>query len=68
MITISIKRETTRKARNDLLQEFLLYNYSKILHLPPQSPNLNPIENLWDELDRKIGITPPPPPYIRRKN
>ena len=30
------------------------------LSWPSQSPHLNPIENLWDELDRKI-------PQIKRK-
>ena len=27
---------------------------SKIMHWPPQSPDLYPIEKIWDELDRKI--------------
>jgi len=40
------------------VQEYLLYNYSKILHPPLQSPDLNPVENLWNLLDRNIRITP----------
>ena len=28
-----------------------------MLHPLPQSPDLNPIENLWDQLDRNIRTT-----------
>ncbi|GFU37253.1 transposable element Tcb2 transposase [Trichonephila clavipes] len=34
--------------------EWLLYNVRKQVKPPPQSPYLNPIEHLWDYLDRQI--------------
>ena len=33
---------------------WLLYNCPKVIKTPAQSPDLNPIENLWSHLERKI--------------
>ncbi|GFV51113.1 tc1-like transposase protein [Trichonephila clavipes] len=37
-----------------IVREGLLYNVRKQVKTPPQSPNLNSIEHLWDYLDRQI--------------
>jgi hypothetical protein len=35
-------------------REWLLYNARGLLETPPQSPDINPIENLWSLLETKI--------------
>jgi transposase len=39
-------------------REWLIWNCPHILAPPPQSPDCNPIEHVWDYLDRKLRETP----------
>lgn len=37
-----------------IVREWLLYNTPRQLHSPPQSPDLNPIEHVWDYIEKQL--------------
>lgn len=44
------------KHNSYVVRSWLLYNCPKVLETPPRSPDINIIEHLWDELERKIRL------------
>ncbi len=46
------------KHKSRLCQEWLLYRVSHSITPLAQSPDLNPIENLWDEVDHRVHERP----------
>ncbi|GFX14127.1 transposable element Tcb2 transposase [Trichonephila clavipes] len=55
------KDDNARPHRANLVDEFLESEDIKRIPWPANSPDLNPIENLWDYLGRAIARRHPPP-------
>ncbi|GFV31807.1 tc1-like transposase protein [Trichonephila clavipes] len=48
------QQDNDPKHTSSLTREWLLYNSPRQLKTPPQSPDINPIENLWHKLNVEV--------------
>jgi transposase len=47
------QQDNNLKHKVRITREWLLYNARGLLETPPQSPDINPIENLWSLLEKR---------------
>ena len=47
------------KHKSYLCNSWVLYNYTEVIGTPAQSIDMNPIENLWVRLKKKLGKRSP---------
>ena len=58
---VTFQQDNARAHVARLSMAFLQQNNVDVMHWPPYSPDLSPIEHLWDVLDRRVRNRPQPP-------
>ena len=61
---VTFQQDNARPHVARICMDFLATNHVNVLPWPAYSPDLSPIEHIWDILDRKVRARDPPPSTI----
>ena len=62
---VTFQQDNARAHVARLSMAFLQQNNINVMHWPPYSPDLSPIEHLWDVLDRRFRNRSQPPTMLQ---
>ena len=62
---VTLQQDNARAHVSRLSMVFLQQNNINVMHWPPYSPDLSPIEHLWDVLDRRVRNRSKPPTMLQ---
>ena len=63
---VTFQQDNARAHVARLSMAFLQQNNVNVMNWPPYSPDLSPIEHLWDVLDRRVRNRPQPPTTLQK--
>lgn len=58
-------QDNARSHTARMVQEYLNRQEIEVMGWPARSPDLNPIEHVWDMLYRRVSVRPNPPQNVR---
>lgn len=63
---VTLQQDNARPHTARIVQHFLAQNNVDVLPWPAKSPDMSPIEHVWDEMERRLRRSPNPPVTLQQ--